>query len=70
MIVRLDNNTLVEINRKVFLTDSDYYKKIMKMNMNNSPKINNSFVNKSVLSKKNYMKNNTKNDKDFIQKFL
>ena len=70
MIVRLDDNTLVEINRKDFLTDNDYYKKIMNITIDNSPKINNSTVKNDDLSNKFYIKNNTKNDKDFIKKFL
>ena len=65
MIVRLDNNTIIEINRNDYLTDNEYYKHLMKLMKNNTAKIEN---NKEP-SRKN-INNIPKNDKKFIEKFL
>ena len=65
MIVRLDNNTIIEINRNDYLTDNEYYKHLMKIMKNNTAKIEN---NKETTRKN--INNIQKNDKKFIEKFL
>ena len=65
MIVRLDNNTIIEINRNDYLTDNEYYKHLMKLMKNNTAKIEN---NKETTRKN--INNIQKNDKKFIEKFL
>ena len=65
MIVRLDNNTIIEINRNDYLTDNEYYKHLMKLMKNNTAKIEN---NKEITRKN--INNIQKNDKKFIEKFL
>ena len=65
MIVRLDNNSIIEVKRDEYLTDTEYYKILTKIAKNNTAKIEN---NKET-SRKN-INNIPKNDKKFIEKFL
>jgi len=65
MIVRLDNNTIIEINRNDYLTDNEYYKHLMKLMKNNTAKIEN---NKETTRKN--INNISSNDKKFIEKYL
>ena len=66
MIVRLDNDTITEINKNSFLTDKEYYKYLMNNALKKSPKLSN---NKNELKKK--IVNNVVNNSDaFTKKFI
>ena len=65
MIVRLDNNSIIEVKRDDYLTDTEYYKILTKIAKNNTAKTENN----KESSRKN-INNIPKNDKKFIEKFL
>lgn len=66
MIFRLDDNTIIEINKNSFINDKEYYKYLMKNASNNSPKL---IKTKQQTEKKNVV-SITKNDENFIKKFM
>ena len=66
MIFRLDDNTIIEINKNSFINDKEYYKYLMKNASNDSPKL---IKTKHQTEKKNVV-SITKNDENFIKKFM
>ena len=66
MIIRLDDDTIIEISKNSFINDKEYYKYLMKNASNDSPKMT---KNKQLTEKKTVI-SMTKNDENFIKKFL
>ena len=66
MILRLNGDTIIEINKNSFINDKEYYKYLMKNALNDSPKLTKT---KGETEKKNVIMM-TKNDENFIKKFI
>ena len=66
MIFRLDDTTIIEINKNSFINDKEYYKYLMKNASNDSPKL----IKKQQQTEKKKVVTMTKNDENFIKKFL
>jgi len=66
MIIRLDDDTIIEINKNSFINDKEYYKYLMKNASNDSPKMTKT----KQLTEKKTVVSMTKNDENFIKKFL
>ena len=66
MIIRLDNNTIVEIKKSSFINDNEYYKYLMNNALRESPKFS---FNKDEFKKKN-VDNVVDNSNAFIEKFI
>ena len=66
MIFRVDDNTIIEINKNSFINDKEYYKYLMKNASCDSPKL---IKSKQQTEKKNVI-SIKKNDENFIKKYL
>ena len=65
MLFRINENTVGEINKNSFITDKEYYKYLMNIEISKSPK----FLNIKNEQKK-VVTNVVNNDSNFIKKFL
>ena len=72
MIFRTNNNKLVEVKKHDFKTDKEYYKYIIDIINNKTPKLMKikNKLNNDFNSKGEYVATSTSNDKDFTNKFL
>ena len=66
MILRVDNNTIIEIKRNSFLNDKEYHKYLMNNALKKSPK----FIDNKTELKIKIVNNVANNNETFIKKFI
>jgi len=70
MIYRLKNGNLIEINRKYYINDSNYYEEIYKYINSISKEINNHFINNNLQVNKDNFNEIMGNTNDNIMNYI